>query len=121
MDTRKFPPSRGQTTPLGADSGDEPTAIRPIPKSWAPRPPETPYVTKEYFGLNLYGTIETIGGILGIDQQRANAIHTGEGYRVQELMTRRKALQVTLAQQLPTLSDQEMDQILARYPFVTGY
>lgn len=83
--------------------------------------PQPTGITKEEFGLNLYETIKTIGGILGIDQQRANAIHKGEGYRVQELMTRRKALQVTLAKQLPELTDSEMDQVLARYPFVTGY
>lgn len=71
--------------------------------------------------MHLYETITTIGGILGIDQQRANAIHRGEGFKVQELMTRRKALQVTLAKQLPALTNSEMDQVLARFPFVTGY
>lgn len=29
-------------------------------------------MTKEEFGINLFETIKTIGGILGIDQQRAN-------------------------------------------------
>ena len=121
MDTRKFPPSRGQTTPLGADSGDEPTAIRPIPKSWAPKPPETPYITEEEFGVNLYETIKTVSGIKALDQHRANAIHRNEGFKVQELLTRRKALQLELVSQLKALTDDEMDQILARYPFVTGY
>lgn len=77
-------------------------------------------ITKEEFGLNLYETIKTIGGILGIDQQRANAIHKGEGFKVQELMPRRKALQVTLAKQLPVLNDAEMAQLLDRYPWVVG-
>lgn len=95
-------------------------ATRPIPKSWAPKPPETPYITKEEFGVNLYETIHTIGGILGIDQQRANAIHKGEGFKVQELMTRRKALQVTMAKQLPALNDEEMAQLLHKYPWVVG-
>ena len=94
-------------------------ATRPIPKLLAPD--KAIGITKEEFGLNLYEAIKTIGGILAVDQHRANAIHRGEGYQVQALMVRRKALQVTLAQQLPTLNDSEMGQVLAKYPFVTGY
>ena len=93
-------------------------ATRPIPKSWAPKPPETPYITKEEFGVNLYETIHTIGGILGIDQQRALAINAHEGYKVQGLLKRRKALQLQLAQQLQQLTDTEMAQILLRYNWV---
>jgi hypothetical protein len=77
-----------------------------------------PCITKEEFGLTLYATITTIGGIMGLDRQRAAAIHQGHGYHVQELLTRRRALQVTLASQLPQLADLEMDQILERYPWV---
>ena len=96
------------------------------PFSASPLPPITQHaqlgcITKEEFGLNLYEVIKTIGGILGIDQQRANAIHRQEGHQVQALMVRRKALQVTLAQQLPTLNDSEMTRVLEKYPFVTGY
>ena len=78
-------------------------------------------MTKDEFGSNLFETIKTIGGILGIDQQRANAIHKHEGVKVQELMTRRKALQAELVNQLKALTNDEMDQLLARYPYVTGY
>ena len=77
------------------------------------------YITKEQFGLNLYEAIKLIGGIIGLDTQRAQAIHKGEGYKVQDLLTRRKELQKTLAGQLPQLTDDEMDQILQRYPWVT--
>lgn len=77
-------------------------------------------ITKEEFGLNVYEVIKTIGGILGIDQQRAAAIHKHEGFKVQALLVRRKALQVILAQQLPTLTDSEMGQVLATYPWITG-
>lgn len=93
-------------------------ATRSRPALPAPAPT---YITKEEFGLNLYETIKTISGIKAIDQHRANAIHKGEGHKVQELMTRRKALQASLVKQLPALTDSEMDQLLARYPFVTGY
>lgn len=74
--------------------------------------------TKEEFGVNLYETIVTIGGILGLDEQRALAINAHEGYKVQGLLKRRKALQLQLAQQLQQLTDTEMAQILLRYNWV---
>jgi hypothetical protein len=91
--------------------------ISPVRETYQP----IPYgITKDQFGAYLYGCIETIGGILGVDQQRANAIHRSEGFKMQSLLARRKALQVTLAQQLPTLSNDEMDQVLEKYPWVVG-
>ena len=77
-------------------------------------------MTKEEFGLNLYETIKTIGGILGIDQQRAVAIHRDARATAQALFVRRRAVQVTLAQQLPALNDGEMAQVLGKYPWITG-
>lgn len=77
-------------------------------------------ITKEEFGINLYETIKTIGGILGIDQQRASAIHKNQQKVGKDLSTRRHTLQRTLATQLPLLTDAEMNQILARYPWVVG-
>ncbi len=74
--------------------------------------------TKEEFGLVLYDVIATIGGILGLDEQRALAINKHEGYQVQGLLRRRQALQQHLAQQLPRLTDGEMAQILLRYKWV---
>jgi hypothetical protein len=79
-----------------------------------------PYLTKEQLGLNLYETVKTIGGIMGIDSQRAAAIHKGEGFKLQKLNRRRLELQGFLANQLPQLSNDEMDQVLERYPWVTG-
>ncbi len=76
--------------------------------------------TKEDFGLNLYETIKTIGGILGVEQQRAAAIHYEHPEKIEDLMKRRKALQVTLAEQLPKLSNDEMDDVLAKYPWVVS-
>jgi hypothetical protein len=78
------------------------------------------YIRKEEFGLNLYDTIKTIGGIIGLEQQRAAAIHYEHPEKIADLMTRRKALQVTLAGQLPKLMNHEVDQVLARYPWVTA-
>lgn len=77
-----------------------------------------PTSTKEEFGVALYDTIKTIGGIIGIDQQRASAIHKGEEDTLQDLNARRHALKVALAAQLPTLTDAEMSGTLARYPWV---
>jgi hypothetical protein len=77
-------------------------------------------ITKEEFGLNLYDTITTIGGIMGLDQQRAAAIHRNETRTSHALLARRRALQATLAQQLPTLNDHEMAKVLDKYPWITG-
>jgi hypothetical protein len=76
--------------------------------------------TKEEFGLKLYETIKTIGGLLGVEQQRAAAIHYEHPEKMPDLMKRRKALQVTLAAQLQTLTNHELDQVLAKYPWVVG-
>lgn len=77
--------------------------------------------SREEFGLALFATIGMIGGLLGIEQQRAAAIHHGHGYKLKSLQERRDALRVMLAGQLPTLKNDEMDQILEKYPFVTGW
>lgn len=76
--------------------------------------------TKEDFGVNLYETIKTIGGILGLEQQRAASIHYEHPEKIEDLMKRRKVLQVTLAEQLPKLKDHEMDDVLAKYPWITA-
>lgn len=95
-------------------------------KSWIPTQPSlgppkesTQYCTKEEFGLNLYETIKTIGSLLAIDEHRAVAIHRGEPQT--DLLGQRRKLQGVLAQQLPVLTDNEMAQVLDKYPFVTGY
>lgn len=97
----------------------DPRAELPPVQSYVPIN-EGQYMTKEEFGLNLYETIKTIGGIMGIDRQRAASIHKHEGFKVQGLNTRRHGLQQTLAKQLPLLTDDEMKQVLARYPWVVG-
>lgn len=100
--------------------GYQPIGGRPAQKPTHRYEPlhDGPMMTKEEFGVNLYEAIKMIGGIVGIDQQRAAAIHKGEGYKVQSLLERRRELQVILAAQLPALTDPEMDQILDRYPWV---
>ena len=89
----------------------------PVRSTYEPRQPG---ITKEEFGANLYATIQTIGGLLGIEQQRAAAIHQGQGFKVKALLERRKDLQAALTTQLPLLTNDETAQILARYPWVTG-
>lgn len=80
----------------------------------------TGHLTREEFGLNLFATVCTIGGIMGIDAQRAAAIHRNDHKKSDDLMKRRQALQVTLAAQLPTLTNHEVEQVLAKYPWVVG-
>lgn len=75
-------------------------------------------MTKEQFGLNLYETIKTIGGILTIDDHLEQCRLKGEGWRIQGLQQKRAVLQKQLAVQLPLLTDDEDAQIRARYPFV---
>ena len=77
-------------------------------------------ITKEEFGINLYETIKIIGGILGIDQQRAAAIHKHQKAKQDDLLKRRQGLQVSLAQSMPTLTPQELSQVLEKYPWVVG-
>jgi hypothetical protein len=75
-------------------------------------------LTRDEFGRALYEAVFTIGGILGIEQQRAAAIHHGHGYKLQRLMARRAVLQQDLAQRLPMLNESEMARVLAIYPWV---
>jgi hypothetical protein len=75
-------------------------------------------ITKEEFGLNLYDVIHTIGGIMALDEH-IDYCHThSQGWRIQGLSQRREVLQKQLAAQLPLLTDDEDQQIRARYPFV---
>lgn len=75
-------------------------------------------ITKEEFGIPLYESLRVIGGIIGIDEQRAVAIHKSQGAQLKTLVTRRRALQHELAGLLPTLPAKALDHVLARYPWV---
>lgn len=74
--------------------------------------------TFDEFGQHLFDTVKTIGGLLAIEQQRVAAIHHGQGYKLKGLVERREALRTTLAAQLPTVPDHDMDLLLARYPWI---
>lgn len=107
------------TYPCRCGYGQSITPIRPTPMKLYH---SLPYgCTKEEFGIHLYETIVTIGGILGLDEQRALAINADEGaVRVPALMRRRQTLQQQLATQLPLLTETEMAQILLRYKWVVS-
>lgn len=77
-----------------------------------------PGITRQQFGETLYETIKTIGGILGLEQQRAAAIHYGEGYKIARLLARRKLLQERLSELLPQIDEANMATILKLYPWV---
>jgi len=73
-------------------------------------------ITKEQFGVNLYEAIKCIGGIRGLDQQRAGAIHTGRS--LEDLAPKRAKLVKEWAHHRAILTHDELTQILARYPWV---
>lgn len=78
----------------------------------------TAYITKDEFGLNLFETVKTISGIHTIRQQMNVAVHKELPKQLAELKTRNQESREYLANQLPTLTNHEMDQVLARYPDV---
>ena len=76
-------------------------------------------MTRDEFGTTLYETIVTIGGILGLHQQIAGAVHYRESRGVEALKVRREALRKDLAALMPQLTPDETRQVVARYPMVT--
>lgn len=77
------------------------------------------YITKDEFGITLFEVIKTISGIHTLRQQMNVAVHQERPKTLKELTTRYHESREYLANQLPTLTDHEMEQILARYPDVT--
>jgi len=81
--------------------------------------PQPDGCTKEEFGINLYDTVVTIGGILGIQDQIAGVIHREEGPRkLPDLKAKRDTLRAALAQQVTALSPADMNELLQRFPIV---
>jgi hypothetical protein len=78
--------------------------------------PQPDGITKEEFGLNLYEAIKCIGGMLGLDQQRAGGIHYGRPYDA--LAPRRAKLVHDWTHHRAILTHDELTQILAHYPWV---
>lgn len=75
-------------------------------------------ITKEEFGREVYDTIKTIGGICGLHDQIAGAIHRGEGWKGSGLKDQLDALRKDLATQMPLLTPEQTVRILAAYPMV---
>lgn len=92
--------------------------LRPAPPKVEQISTGGPFITKEEFGVNLFETIKSISGIRALEEQIAVAIHQEKPHKLDDLKARRLALKEILANQLPILTHDEMDQILARYPFV---
>ncbi|MGL5937065.1 MAG: hypothetical protein ACRCZI_15750 [Cetobacterium sp.] len=95
----------------GRDYNTDASLIRPTVLEGA-------YLDRDEFGANLYEVIKTISLLHVLRQQLNRAVYTGK--RVAEVTAHYKKEQRYLANQLPQLSNDEMDQILARYPWVTG-
>ncbi len=76
------------------------------------------YIEKAEFGVNLFEAIKTISGIYALRQMMNMMVHKERVDQVAILTTRYNESREYLANQLPTLTDREMAQVLARYPDV---
>lgn len=77
-----------------------------------------PCITKEVFGLHLFEVIFTISALHTLRKMLNLAVYREEPRAIADLTTRYKEAKMYLANQLPTLNDTEMAQVLARYPDV---
>jgi hypothetical protein len=75
-------------------------------------------ITKEEFGLDLYEAIKTIGGILVIQDHMNAAVHQGKSEQLQELKKRRDMLRASLIPLMHRLPQDDVTEIVTRYPFV---
>ena len=76
------------------------------------------YITREEFGVNLFNVIKTISGIHTLRQQMNVAVHKEQPEKAKMLEQRWLTQRAVLAKQLPLLTNDEMAQILDRYPDV---
>ena len=77
-------------------------------------------MTKEEFGVTLYACIKLISALHTIRQQLNFAVHKHQPKRQAELITRYQHVRQELAGLLPTLNEDEMRQVLAKYPDVAS-
>lgn len=80
----------------------------------------TGHITREEFGVNLFEVVKTISGIHTMRKQMNVAVYKEQPKQLKELTTRYNESREYLANQLPTLTDGEIAQVLERYPDVTG-
>lgn len=78
------------------------------------------FITKEEFGITLFEVIKTISGLHTLRRQLNRAVHEQDGPAMTDRTARYKEAQGYLANQLPTLTDHEMAQVLEKYPGVVG-
>jgi len=76
------------------------------------------YITKDEFDITLFEVVKTISGIHTLRHQMNVAVHKEQPKQLKELTTRYNESREYLANQLPTLTDHKMAQVLARYPDV---
>ena len=75
-------------------------------------------MTKEEFGVNLFECIKTISGLHTLRQQLNVAVHQEDAKAQKQLAARYHEAQEWLVPQLKSLTNDEMDQVLAKYPDV---
>jgi len=75
-------------------------------------------MTCEAFGVDLFAAIKLIGGMSGLQEQIALAIHKGEGWKVQRLRTRRTSLEHELRGVLDRLPLESCERIYDQYPWI---
>jgi len=78
----------------------------------------TGQITREQFGLNLFDTIKAVVKLDAIRAQMNHAVFHNEAAKMTTLKQTHSEVHREIAKLLPKLTDNEMAQILERYPFV---
>lgn len=76
------------------------------------------FITRDEFGQNLFEVVKTLSGMQAIRKQMAAAVHREKNHKLKQLQERWDELHVFISNQLPTLTNREMAQVLERYPDV---
>ena len=109
--------------------GDDPCSCGLARPEWTRELYERPKVRETYlplpqgisldeFGVDLFIAIKLIGGMSGLQEHVAHAIHAGKGYQVQACRDRRRSLDQELRLVMRKLSNTDREAIFDKYPWV---
>lgn len=74
------------------------------------------HMTREEYGLDLFEAVKCVGGLLAIQDQINASVHQGKP--LDELVKQREGLTAHLVPLMKKLPDQDVAEILERYPTV---
>lgn len=80
----------------------------------------TGHITREEFGLTLFDTIKAVVKLDAIQAQMNHAVFHNEAAKMTVLKATHGTVHQEIANLLPKLTEDEMAQILERYPFVVN-